>query len=156
MNTNKLCVSLALALSLALFLSAAADTKTDLHWFTGHWCAEDGGKFIEEEWLEPRGDIMLGLSRTVKGTKTASFEFLRIEWIAGVPSYIAQPQGAPPVAFKLAASGADWARFENPAHDFPQRVEYRRTKDGLHAEIAGPGEGGKEMKIPFAYRVCAR
>jgi hypothetical protein len=152
MRTNKLPVFCAVALSLA----ASASTKTDLHWFTGHWCAEAGGEFIEEQWMAPRGDIMLGLSRTVKGAKTSSFEFLRIEWAAGVPSYIAQPQGRPPVAFKLTASGADWARFENPAHDFPNRVEYRRTKDGLYAEIAGPGEGGKETKIPFDYKTCAR
>jgi hypothetical protein len=156
MKTNKLLPFSGVALSAALSLAASADTQTDLHWFTGHWCAEGGGQFIEEHWLAPRGDVMLGLSRTVKGAKTASFEFLRIEWTAGVPSYIAQPQGQSPVAFKLAASGEDWARFENPAHDFPKRVEYRRTADGLYAEIAGPGDGGKEMKIPFNYRTCAR
>jgi hypothetical protein len=154
MKTNKLLPFSIVALSAAL--STSADTKTDLHWFTGHWCAESESQFIEEQWLAPRGDILLGLSRTVKGAKTASFEFLRIEWTGGVPSYIAQPQGQPPVAFKLTASGADWARFENPAHDFPKRVEYRRTAGGLYAEIAGPGEDGREMKIPFDYRQCAR
>jgi hypothetical protein len=152
MKTNKLLpVSIA-----ALSLAASADTTTGLHWFTGHWCADSGDQFIEEQWLAPRGDIMLGLSRTVKGAKTASFEFLRIEWTGGVPSYIAQPQGQPPVSFKLTASGADWARFENPAHDYPKRVEYRRTAGGLYAEIAGPGEGGTELKIPFDYKKCAR
>jgi hypothetical protein len=90
----------------------------------------------------------------VQGTKTASFEYLRIEWHDGVPSYVAQPQGNPPVAFKWTAGGANWARFENPAHDFPRRVEYRRTAKGLYAEIAGPGEGGKEMVIPFDYLAC--
>jgi hypothetical protein len=156
MKTNNLLPFSVVALSATLSLAASAGAKTDLHWFTGHWCAESGGKFIEEHWLAPRGDILLGLSRTVKGAKTASFEFLRIEWTGGVPSYIAQPQGQPPVAFKLTASGTDWARFENPAHDFPKRVEYRRTAGGLYAEIAGPGEGGKELKIPFEYRLCAR
>jgi hypothetical protein len=156
MKTNNLLRFPVVALSAGLSLAASADTKTDFQWFTGHWCAERDGQFIEELWLEPRGDILLGLSRTVKGAKTASFEFLRIEWVGGVPSYIAQPQGQAPVAFKLTASGATWARFENPSHDFPKRVEYRRTPAGLYAEIAGPGEGGKEMKIPFDYRQCAR
>ena len=55
----------------------------------------------------------------------------------------------------MTASGDDWARFENPAHDFPKRVEYRRTPDGLHAEIAGPGKGGKELVIPFDYYPAA-
>ena len=151
MNTNKLVGLAALTLSMA----ASADTKpANLDWFIGHWCSDRQGEFIEEQWLSARGDLMLGLSRTIKGAKTASFEFLRIEWTGGVASYIAQPQGGPPVAFKLTASGADWARFENPAHDFPKRVEYRRTKQGLYAEIAGPGEGGKEMVIPFDYLRC--
>jgi hypothetical protein len=90
----------------------------------------------------------------VKGGKTASFEYLRIEWKDGIPSYVAQPQGNPPVAFKWVAGGADWARFVNPANDFPKRVEYRKTQDGLYAEIAGPGEGGKELVIPFDYKAC--
>ncbi len=146
-----------LVAAVTLAASAQSSTpKSQLDWFIGHWCSESNGQFIEEQWLGARGDIMLGLSRTVKGATTASFEYLRIEWQGGVASYVAQPQGQPPVRFVQTAGGPDWAKFENPAHDFPKRVEYRRTKDGLYAEIAGPGEGGKEMKIAFDYEVCAR
>ncbi len=151
MNTKTLAALAAAALSVA----AAANPKpASLDWFVGQWCADRDGQLIEEVWLAPKGDVLLGLSRTVKGAKTASFEYLRLEWKDGVPSYVAQPQGAPPVAFKWIAGGADWARFENLANDFPKRVEYRKTKDGLYAEIAGPGEGGKELVIPFDYKRC--
>jgi hypothetical protein len=157
MNKNKL-IGLVSAVALSLGVSAsssASEKPAPLDWFAGHWCAQRNGQLIEEQWLAPRGDVLLGLSRTVKGAKTASFEFLRIEWTAGVPSYIAQPQGHPPVVFKWVAGGADWARFENPANDFPKRIEYRKTKDGLFAEIAGPGKDGKDFAIPFDYRACA-
>jgi Domain of unknown function (DUF6265) len=155
MNTNTLAGLAAATLAITAPVATAADVKAaNLDWFVGHWCSDRDGSFIEEEWLSPRGDFLLGLSRTVKGAKTVSFEFLRIEWKDGVPSYIAQPQGNPPVPFKWVAGGADWARFENPANDFPKRVEYRKTKDGLYAEIAGPGEGGKELVIPFDYKAC--
>lgn len=153
MNANQL---LAMGVAAASMGAATNVTNSNLDWFVGHWCSESDGRFIEEQWLSPRGDILLGLSRTVKGGKTANFEFLRIEWRDGVPHYIAQPQGEPPVTFTRTAGGPDWVRFENPSHDFPTRVEYRRTKDGLYAEIAGPGEGGKELTIPFDYRTCAR
>ncbi|MEJ0086276.1 MAG: DUF6265 family protein [Pseudomonadota bacterium] len=146
-------LALAAAISLRVF---ASDKPAALDWFSGHWCSERNGEFIEETWLAPRGDLLLGMSRTVKGARTSSFEFLRIEWAAGVPSYIAQPQGHPPVTFKWTAGGADWARFENTANDFPKRVEYRRTTDGLYAEIAGPGKDGKTFAIPFDYRACAK
>jgi hypothetical protein len=134
--------------------AAPIPSAGDFGWLGGHWCSELRGELVEEQWLRPRGDLMLGLSRTTKAGKTTGFEFLRIEIRNGSPHYVAQPGGVPPTAFWLTASGADWARFENPAHDFPQRVEYRRTATGLHAEIAGPGEGGKETVIPFDYEPC--
>jgi len=155
MNTKTLAGLAAATLAVAAPAATSADTKpANLDWFVGHWCADRDGSFIEEEWLTSRGDLLLGLSRTVKGAKTSSFEYLRIEWEDGVPSYIAHPQGAPAVPFKWIAGGSDWARFENPANDFPKRIEYRKTKNGLYAEIAGPGEGGKELVIPFDYEAC--
>lgn len=156
MNTTTL---LTLAAATAVVTAAAADKRPvpsapDLGWLTGHWCGEREGDFIEEQWLATRGDVLLGLSRTVRGDRTRSFEYMRVELQEGVVTFIAQPQGLPPVPFRRTAGGADWARFENPAHDFPKRVEYRRTAAGLHAEIAGPGEDGRETIIPFDYLPC--
>src|SRR5688572_23482108 len=87
---------------------AGPATTTDFAWIAGHWCLESRGKLIEEHWLTAQGDLMLGLGRTVKGGKTASFEFLRIESKDGVANYLAQPQGAPATAFRLTASGPHW------------------------------------------------
>jgi hypothetical protein len=99
---------------------------------------------------------MLGMGRTVSasGQRPAQFEFLRVELRDGVPTYLAQPQGVPAVAFRLIQSGDSSVRFENPAHDFPQRIEYRRNGSALRAEIAGP-RGGQERVIGFDYRPCA-
>jgi len=135
--------------------SAAPSAAPHFGWLSGHWCSASGDELIEEYWLPSKGDPMLGLGRTLKAGKTVTFEFMRISHDGGVTNYHAQHDGAAPVAFRLTAAGADWARFENPQHDFPRRVEYRRRPDGLHAEIAGPGEGGKELVIPFIYRPCA-
>jgi hypothetical protein len=134
--------------------SADSPAADGFDWLAGQWCMESGGQLIEEHWLSSRGDVMLGVGRTVKGGKTMNFEFMRIERVAGVTNYIAQPQGGAPTSFRMTASGTNWARFENPGHDFPKRVEYRRTPDGMHAEIAGPGKEGKETVIPFEYRAC--
>jgi hypothetical protein len=123
-------------------------------WLSGHWCAEGGGTLLEEFWLPPEGNLALGVGRTVKNGATTTHEFMRIETRDGATNYIAIHDGQPPTAFRLTASGAEWARFENPQHDFPQRVEYRRTSSGMHAEIAGPGKDGKEAVIPFEFRRC--
>ncbi|MGH8854313.1 MAG: hypothetical protein ACREWI_08545 [Telluria sp.] len=42
--------------------------------------------------------------------------------------------------------------FENPAHDFPQRIIYRRVGDtGLHARIEGKGKG---IDFPMRRTAC--
>ncbi len=47
------------------------------------------------------------------------------------------------------------ARCENRAHDFPQRIEYRRAANTLYGAIAGPGPGGKERVIGLDHELCA-
>ena len=56
--------------------------------------------------------------------------------------------------FAIANHGDGWVVFENPAHDFPNRIEYRRDGAGLRASIAGPGADGKTLEIPFNYHCC--
>jgi hypothetical protein len=159
MNKQKLMVLGVLAACIA---AAGANPPADdpaakiaaFDWLTGHWCMEKDGQIVEEVWLPPSGGMLLSVGRTVVSGRVRGFEFLRIEVRDGVVTFVAQPNGTPPTAFGLTAAGAHWARFENPQHDFPRRVEYRRTGPGLHAEIAGPDEGGGERVIPFDYRPC--
>jgi ketosteroid isomerase-like protein len=85
---------------------------------------------------------------------TTGFEYFRITEIDGELSYVAQPGGREPTRFKRVAGGENWARFENPAHDFPQGIEYRRKGEELHASVSGPGEGAEDKVIRFAYVPC--
>jgi hypothetical protein len=144
----------AVALVHAATLAADDPPARRFGWLSGHWCAEGGGTLMEEFWMPPEGSLALGVGRTVKNGATTSHEFLRIETRDGATSLTAIHDGQPPTPFKLTASGADWARFENPEHDFPKRIEYRRVSSGLHAEIAGPGDDGREAVIPFEFRRC--
>ncbi len=134
--------------------SSAADTLSSLAWISGRWCSAPGNERTEELWLPPRGSTLLGMSRTLTATETVGFEYLRIVKNDGMLHYLAQPGGRPPTSFKETARGEQWIRFENPDHDFPRRIEYRRDGDTLHAEIAGPGEDGRETVIPFDYQRC--
>lgn len=123
-------------------------------WMAGHWCGGEDGISIEETWLPERGGSLHGVSRMARGDVVLSFEFLRIADDDGVPTYFAQPGGRSATPFRRIDGGADWVRFENPAHDFPQRIEYRREGDGLRAEIAGPGRDGTTRTILFEYQRC--
>lgn len=143
-----------IAFILLIGTGGTAHSAPSLDWISGHWCADLGQETVEEFWLPPHGAVVIGVSRTLSDSQTAGFEYLRIVDIDGVPSYVAQPGGRPPTTFKRTAGGERWIRFENPEHDFPQRIEYRRAGDALHAEIAGPGEDGSETVIAFEYRRC--
>lgn len=146
----------ALAPFLICPIAWAAGPASSLDWISGHWCTEVGAETVDELWLPPRGDIVVGMSQTSTKNHTMAFEYLRIAEVGGVLTYLAQPGGRPPTAFGRTAGGDRWIRFENPDHDFPQRIEYRRQDDMLHAEIAGPGEDGEEIVIAFDYRRCDR
>lgn len=155
-RTISLLAALPLFAALTTSIAVADDPPARrFDWLAGRWCSQTGNRLIEEYWLPAAGDVALGIGRTVKDGKTTSFEFMRIESRDGLINYVAILEGQPATAFKLTSSGPGWARFENPQHDFPQRVEYRRTAAGLDAEIAGPGKNGKETVIQFRYRRCA-
>src|SRR5258706_4807753 len=96
----------------------------------------------EEQWSKPAGDTMLGLSRTLKAGKTVFSEFMRIEKTPDGFVYRARIlPGQPGTLFKMIRSTDTEVVFENPAHDFPQRILYRKVDGGLFARIEGVDKG---------------
>lgn len=145
-----------LGAGLALWGSAAMAAVPELDWLAGQWCGGEGGRRIDEAWLPAAGGMLVGVSRTLDAGKVETFEFMRIVSDASDTRLHVQPNGESPTVFAMAAWGEGWIRFENPAHDFPNRIEYRREGDRLYAWIAGPGQDGEELRIPFDYRRCGR
>jgi hypothetical protein len=94
---------------------------------------------------------MMGVSRTVAGDKTVEFEYLRLEQRADGVYYVAHPKArCPGTDFKLTRASATEAVFENPQHDFPKRIIYRKTADDSLTATIDAGEGSKAMS--FAYK----
>ena len=133
--------------------TAAADSGVALPaWLTGSWVTVRGSRTIEELWNEPRGGMMQAVGRTTQGERLVEFEFVRIVQRKGSLVYIAQPNGRPPTEFALAAHGPDSVRFENPAHEFPQVVCYRRVRADSVVAVVSATSGGKDLAIRFEYR----
>lgn len=141
--------------SLWLFLSsgACAATIEDLAWMKGCWRSEDEKRQTTEIWMPPAGQTMLGMSRTIAEGKTREFEFIRIqEEENGDIFFVAMPSGQKETRFKMIRSSAREVVFENPTHDFPQRVIYRLGEDGfLLGRIEGISKG-KEKSADFPMR----
>lgn len=140
--------------ALVLAANASAADAPAFDWLAGHWCGGMGERVIEELWLPEAGGALLGMSRTVRGGKTESFEFMRLVPGGKEAGFHVQPNGMPPTVFAIVEQGEGWMRLGNPAHDFPNRIDYRREGEALRASIAGPGRDGKELVIPFEYRRC--
>jgi hypothetical protein len=127
-----------------------AATTADLVFLTGCWKFEAKGRVVEEHWMAPAGGSLLGISRTVVNGKTTEYEFLQIRDLPEGLAYIAKPSGQPEAKFVLRSKTADEIVFENPTHDFPQRVRYRLNGATLHARVEGTLKG-KERGIDFPY-----
>ncbi len=129
-----------------------AQTSTELNrlnWLAGCWELRTPSRVTHEQWMSPLGGLMLGMSRTVAGNVTREYEFLRIEVRDGVPTYVAQPSGQAMAAFAATTASDTGVVFSNPAHDFPQRISYRRVgADSLVARIEGD-RGGQVRGVDF-------
>lgn len=125
----------------------------DLSWLSGDWETAPGRMQIDEHWTKVSGNSLIGMSRTVAGGKTVFFEYLRIEARGAEIYYVAHPKARTPgTDFKLARLSAQEAVFENPSHDFPKRLIYRKNGDGsLTARIEGDGTE-KEKPQEYHYR----
>jgi hypothetical protein len=123
----------------------------DMFWLSGCWEGRQGSAKIEEIWSKPGGMSMIGLGRTVRNNRTVSFEFMQFREENGSLVFLPQPQGGPQVRFPLKEFSRAKLMFENPTHDFPQRVTYERKGNLLLASIEGT-EKGKFSRHEFQMR----
>ena len=141
-------------------LGLAQDTRVSIQsltWLSGCWEMNLPGKNMSstEQWMKPAGGMMMGAGRTIKNGRILDYEFLRIVEEADGVFYIAKPTGnKEETKFKLVRSSAWEVTFENPAHDFPQRVIYKLTGDKLDARIEGTKDG-KTRGVAFPYTRAA-
>lgn len=124
-----------------------------LSWLAGCWELKNGDRLIEEHWMAPRGGLMLGMARTLRAGKLASYEQTlirrgpdgRLVFVASVP-------GQAPTTFTAAGESDTAIAFRNMEHDFPKEVRYaRRGADSLLASIAGDTVPGAR-RIGYPYR----
>lgn len=161
-NPNRLRAGLtALLVSLAASASQPSEEIPSpvytLGWLTGCWYLKRENGYTEEHWIKPAGRSMLGLSRTVINHRMTEYEFMAIREVDGKLAFVANPSGQAEAVFPLKRLGEGEAVFENPAHDFPQRVSYRLTGSGAAAGLLGRIEGtleGKERAVDFPYHRC--
>jgi hypothetical protein len=146
---TKLMLSLAViaALTSGRAQQGAKPSIAALAWLSGSWSGTSSGVDMEEHWTAPKGNSMIGVHRDVAKGRTLSFEFLRIEQQGDRIVYLSMPNGqSPATAFPLKEASDGRVVFENPQHDFPQRIIYWKDGHDLRARIEGTinGKTGSE------------
>jgi hypothetical protein len=135
---------LILAVAAGTSAAAADPALTKFTWLAGDWQQSLGAsrpdeiRIVEEHWSTPSANGLIGMSRTLRGERTVSFEFLRIEQRESGIFYVAQPNGRPPTDFKLASWTETELVFEGDGSDKVRRITYRRQgPTGLYASVEG-------------------
>jgi len=124
-------------------------------WLAGCWAQEKAERGSIEMWMPPAGDVMLGMSRTVRDGKTTAHEFMQIRVQSNALVFIALPSSQREATFTAVRNADREIVFENLEHDFPQRIIYRRTgPDALSARIEGMREG-KVRGIDYSFKKVA-
>lgn len=141
------------AILAAWAIQSAPATTDDLSWMAGYWLSCEGGREVSETWTDPRGGLMAGVTVTVGRSGQGSLEFTRIWPVGERLAFLAQPGGVPATVFPLIEATANRAVFENPDHDFPQRIVYARDGDTLTARIEGTADG-QAQSMTWTYRAA--
>jgi hypothetical protein len=102
------------------------------------------GAMIEERYSDASENLVIGMTRYVRGGRVVDFEFTTIERTDTSFVMTPHPKGVRSDSFPLKEIADGRAVWENPKHDFPQRIIYRRGDDGsLVARIEGTTPRGE-------------
>lgn len=100
---------------------------------------------FQEHWQQVDPEHFQGQGRLIVGSDTVFQEALYLLKVDQYASYITTGGNDHPTLFTLTTfSDSSWT-FENPEHDFPQRLTYHFTsKNTLEITVAGEGWLGFE------------
>ncbi|SHH19817.1 DUF6265 family protein [Flavobacterium defluvii] len=144
-------------LVLAILSSCKKETKPETakknysnlakaEWFIGEWGNKSAEGELTERWKKENDSVYLGESYFVVGQNDTVFaEHVRLEEANGKLAYIVTVPGQNqelPVSFEMTSASDNQIVFENPKHDYPNKIIYNLVeKDSLIAEISGLKKG---------------
>ncbi|MCI5045917.1 MAG: DUF6265 family protein [Aquisalinus sp.] len=126
----------------------SADPDLDFSWMEGCWQADEGR--TKEVWSEDFGGVRFGYAATLNEEGKAGFyeQMVIHETEQGWAFTALTRANGVPVTFPLTRVGDTDATFENPDHDFPQKIYYYLVEAQLHADVTDlSGDNGFTAKL---------
>lgn len=150
-------IPLLVILTLTVLTSCKKEIKTETpvktysnlakaEWFIGEWGNKSAEGELTERWKKENDSVYFGESYFVVGEKDTVFgEHVHLEDKNGKLSFIVTVPGQNdelPVTFEMTSSTDNQIVFENPKHDYPSKIVYKKVgNDSLVAEIYGVKKG---------------
>lgn len=114
-----------------------------LEWLVGKWTRTNpqAGESGYETWAKITDSRLTGKGVTLKGKKTIFVENLEFIIRGNDIFYTVKVTGEKQATdFKLTALSKDAFTCENPEHDFPKKISYKRIGNVIKATISGNGQ----------------
>lgn len=147
-----------LTLSVMLITSCEEVVKKEkpldkFDWLEGEWTGTAGDVVMQESWKKVNDDLFTAHAFVLAGTDTVFQEKVRLRNLNDTVYYIVFIEGVPDsTSFMLTKFDKGEAVFENPEHDFPQKIVYKKSgEDSLYATVEGL-VGGVMKKDAYPYR----
>ncbi len=143
-----------LILSLATLSIIACQNKSEknfdelekMNWLVGEWENKMPEGVLTETWVAYNDSTFLGRTVFIKEKDTLHYEEIVLTQKGETLLYIPTIKGQnddKPVEFKMTESKTENEfAFENPKHDYPQKIVYKKVSDtNLVATISGKQQG---------------
>ena len=132
-------------LSVSCKKEAKENKLAAMDWLIGTWENKNEQGDMIEIWEKTNDSLYSGASYFIKGKDTLHSEKVELLQKGDMVLYIPTVSGQnnnQPVPFQLTQQTAKQLVFENPKHDFPQKIVYQQiTADSLVATISGTVQG---------------
>lgn len=131
--------------------SSKYDALENANWLIGRWENNSKEGNLSEFWTKVNDSTFHGESYFVIGKDTVFGE--KVELMQRGKDFIfearvAKQNDEKPVPFKLTKSSENELVWENPKHDFPNKIVYQRVgNDSLVAEIFGTKDGKAKSEV---------
>lgn len=126
-----------------------------MNWLLGHWEQKlPDGKLLEN-WLIKNDSTLIGQSFFVNSKDTVHFENIILTQKANQLIYIATVEGQnndEPVNFKQTADTNNIFIFENPKHDYPQKIIYKKVNESNLITIISGKQDNKKCQESYSMK----
>lgn len=123
---------------------------SNFKWLIGQWEGIQGPGVYHEEWEKVNDNEFNGKAYLIKKGEISNPEKLKLHSDERGIYYTADVSHNPkPVSFELTSQNETTFVFENPQHDFPQKITYEKKENDLLLASIEATNNGKTKKIEF-------